>query len=266
MNNKNRWSNEDVQLLTKLKLENNSAKVIATHFPSRTYKAILAKLNDLELSSEIKWDYEKDPILIKLINENKSYKKISILLNYSTTTISRRCRQLGIETLFAKKIKLQKDLRKQELKKCFWCNAIKPIAQFKLSNTKKCEYGRACDDCYPTYLLKENKKQTFITRIRKKIHQAKKQMIKRNLTFAITENDVLEMWEKQNHKCYYTGLKMNHEYKHPNCFSIERLDSNLGYTKENCVLIMAWVNLFKKHMYYKDFITLCKQVAQTHSN
>jgi hypothetical protein len=45
---------------------------------------------------------------------------------------------------------------------------------------------------------------------------------------------------------------------------IDRLDNAEGYTKENCVPCCAEVNFAKGTMNQKDFINLCKEVAQQH--
>lgn len=61
--------------------------------------------------------------------------------------------------------------------------------------------------------------------------------------FDIDKQFLLELHEKQNGKCYYSGLplklKTNSEWK---C-SPERLDDNKGYTKDNVVLICLEFNV-----------------------
>lgn len=52
----------------------------------------------------------------------------------------------------------------------------------------------------------------------------------------ITLEDLLNIWDLQNGKCYYTGISMNfnsNEWR----VSIERLNDDYGYIKNNIVLI-----------------------------
>eukprot|EP01083_Nonionella_stella_P189036 698181_1 len=55
--------------------------------------------------------------------------------------------------------------------------------------------------------------------------------------FNLTMQDICDMLQKQQFRCYYSRIPMafrpNSDWK---C-SIERLNNRLGYTKDNCVLI-----------------------------
>lgn len=54
----------------------------------------------------------------------------------------------------------------------------------------------------------------------------------------IDEQYVLDLFEKQNHKCYWLGVDLvpSSEKKHPFQPSLDRLDRNRGYIKGNVVL------------------------------
>ncbi len=63
---------------------------------------------------------------------------------------------------------------------------------------------------------------------------------------TITIEDLKELWRIQNGKCYWLGIDMSLEdlfvsYS-PFAVSVERLDSNRGYHKDNIVLTTRFAN------------------------
>ena len=91
---------------------------------------------------------------------------------------------------------------------------------------------------------------------------------KRNLKIEITIEDIYNQWIKQDKKCYFTGLSIGFEdeksekgrYKHT--ASLDRLDSNKDYTKENICLVHKDINALKTNFSVESFIKYCKLVAQ----
>ena len=67
---------------------------------------------------------------------------------------------------------------------------------------------------------------------------------------------IVELWNKQNGKCYYTGLDMElkttlektETKTNKNIVSIDRKNSSLGYTKDNVVLCCWCVNNIKQDL------------------
>lgn len=68
---------------------------------------------------------------------------------------------------------------------------------------------------------------------------------KRGLTLTITSDFVQGLWEKQNGRCYWTGVPMikSGEIRHPLRVSIDRIDSTIGYDEDNVVLTCMLINL-----------------------
>ena len=104
----------------------------------------------------------------------------------------------------------------------------------------------------------------------KKINESKKDNVsfayilrnakKRFKNFDLDENYLLEIWEKQEHKCPYTGLELIiPTYSNKNTLditlraSLDRIDSNLGYIKGNVQFISTPINYMKNTM--TDFQT-----------
>jgi len=92
--------------------------------------------------------------------------------------------------------------------------------------------------------------------------------ITKDSTLTLEELD--DIFEKQNGLCYYTGDKLilaksaKFASKETN-ISLDRLDNNLGYTKENIVLCTKIANIAKNVSSKEDFIAMCKRVSSHHS-
>ena len=64
----------------------------------------------------------------------------------------------------------------------------------------------------------------------------------------------------QKGKCYFTGLDMTFNVNDLRGLSIDRLDSSIGYTVENTILVTCFINTAKNRMNENDFreeIRLC---------
>lgn len=63
---------------------------------------------------------------------------------------------------------------------------------------------------------------------------------------TITKNDIKDMWEKQNGRCFWTNCEMSLEdlfVSHsPFAPSVDRLDNKRGYHKDNVVLTLRFTN------------------------
>ncbi len=60
--------------------------------------------------------------------------------------------------------------------------------------------------------------------------------------------------------CFYTGQELTLKQHQANTISLERLDSSLGYTKENVVFCRADINVFKGSISVEKFLEICRSV------
>jgi hypothetical protein len=97
--------------------------------------------------------------------------------------------------------------------------------------------------------------------IRKRINSARANAWRRGIEFDIVTKDIHDLLELQENRCYYTGWKfvdtrgirfdgVSGKYG----FSIDRLDSTKGYTRDNIVLCLAVINSSKGHLSAEEFI------------
>jgi hypothetical protein len=94
------------------------------------------------------------------------------------------------------------------------------------------------------------------------LQNARKSAAKREQVFALTVDDVVKCWKQQAEICAYSGRQMTLEAGHLNTVSIERIDSAVGYTPENTILVCQAINRMKSDFSLDDFHALCADVAQ----
>jgi hypothetical protein len=165
---------------------------------------------------------------------------------------------------------------------CSKCSAEKPITEFNLKDTANGKFRRDCKICQRS----QKRKQYNATRedpisvakriIKKCKHREKERLakfIKRKkkldhlpgvtLTkrqFNLDVKWLMQQRDKQENKCYYigkdmiwsTGLIDKGKRINPLAVTIDRIDSNRGYVKNNCVLCCWWANCAKSVGTYEE--------------
>ena len=99
--------------------------------------------------------------------------------------------------------------------------------------------------------------KTVVTRIR---HDAKQ----RNIPFNLTLEFLWRLYIKQNKKCALTGIVIDFGTTgrdRNRTASLDRINSENGYTKGNVQWVHKDVNFSKQDMSQKEFITMCNKVA-----
>jgi len=81
--------------------------------------------------------------------------------------------------------------------------------------------------------------------------------IQRDLSFDITIEDIWNQYYKQEKVCAYTGINLVWGLD----ASIDRIDSNLGYTIDNIQIVHKAINMLKRDMPHEAFISWCTLVA-----
>ena len=86
---------------------------------------------------------------------------------------------------------------------------------------------------------------------------------KKQLDFTITIQDFLSQYQNQNGKCYYTGRLLTNLIDKIENFSlsIDRVNSDVGYVKNNIVLCGSIVNKMKLNLSTEQFISICSEIV-----
>jgi len=100
--------------------------------------------------------------------------------------------------------------------------------------------------------------------------EARKGAEKRNINFELTINDLKTLYEQQGGLCALSGIKMTFK---PGTrkrisrtkLSIDRMNNNKGYTKDNIQLITWHANLAKGTWSSKQLIDMCKNIVKKQS-
>lgn len=90
--------------------------------------------------------------------------------------------------------------------------------------------------------------------------------IKRKIDFNISIEDIWNQYEKQDRKCYFTGLNIHFEpvgkYKILQTASVDRLDNKKPYNKDNIVIVHKKINFMKYSLPESKFIEYCYLIAK----
>lgn len=143
---------------------------------------------------------------------------------------------------------LEINVKSKVIKFCKRCNK-QSIFRFV-----KSEDYYHCTTCSKNNCIKHRKSHWF------KYLAQKANARKRPYSEKITEEMLIKIFNYQEHKCALTGnpLDVDSKWWKP---SLDRIDSNLGYTKNN-IRIVSWiVNKCKWELTDKDFINMCVKIA-----
>ena len=149
------------------------------------------------------------------------------------------------------------------MKTCTSCKQQKEFKEFNRSKTSFDGYEYACKSCRNIQVnIWRKKEEKFIrnlySNMKKKtvsgVHKNASEEIKKKHTVYLTIEEFEDLWkqhkEKHGYKCLLTGVKMTHAPSRENRdinnnISADRLDPNIGYTKENIIFVSANVNIRK---------------------
>lgn len=149
------------------------------------------------------------------------------------------------------------------MKRCSSCkNEFELSNFFKHSQTSDGHHSW-CKKCCKTGNAKSRNKLNSTIEGKAKVFllNAKKSAIKRNNEFELEILDIVDMWNQQLNICPYSGIIMTLESGKFNTVSIERIDSKIGYTKDNTILVCSAINRMKSDFEFNEFYNLCKSVT-----
>jgi len=84
----------------------------------------------------------------------------------------------------------------------------------------------------------------------------------RSLSWDLEIEDIIAMWNAQNGCCALSGIRME---KNPKTWSLDRIDNDKGYEKDNVHLVLKKLNMMRGKYSVTEFIELAKAVARHNS-
>lgn len=153
-------------------------------------------------------------------------------------------------------------------KTCKICGETKSIDDFY-----KSQRGSKCKNCFlqVTREYKKNKRKNLDFKKSEGIKQKERRVrlwqntlihdSKRGKEHTLTVNDINEMYKNQKGLCYWFKIPLipSNNSKHPQQPSLDRLDRNKGYTKDNVVLTCYSANIGRNENNletWKNFLNL----------
>lgn len=158
------------------------------------------------------------------------------------STIYNNCKKYRIPTRF----ELQEKLYANGKRMCSSCGKIKFVSEFNKCRLK-------CKTCKSQIYKSLKLSDDIYTIFGHKFKLLRSNAKKRKILFDLSVNDLIDLWEKQNGICFYTGIKM--EFFDPKkrlTVSIDRMDSNKYYTKDNIVMCCTIVNIIKHDLEHNE--------------
>ncbi len=91
------------------------------------------------------------------------------------------------------------------------------------------------------------------------------------LEFDLDADFITELWNNQLGRCYYSGREMKWVSSGTggstkSTFSVDRVDPNGGYTRDNVVLCLNHVNSMKSNLSRTEFLQLVSEISQKRSD
>ncbi len=151
---------------------------------------------------------------------------------------------------------------------CDWCGKEFYRIKKKVNESKKKGKKIYCCRKCQNDGNKESQSDEY-TMFRTMFHSAKDHARRKNKQIDITLDDIKSLWEKQGGKCNLSGDelvfgKTVYDKKHGgNTASLDRINNDNGYLKDNIQIIHKLVNHLKSNMSQNVFIEWCEKIAAT---
>jgi hypothetical protein len=164
-------------------------------------------------------------------------------------------------------------------KKCYKCAEWKDLSFFNKSYKLPGGVSKICRECYnkEDSVIKCQKSRSMRFKhaiengdvefyIKRRIGTVKSRAIKNNINFNLDVDYLIDLWNKQNGKCFYSGIPMNNSMKQDGFQSwdgpsLDRIEPENGYVKGNVVWCIFGINSFKGSLGLKSFEDMVRSIA-----
>jgi hypothetical protein len=189
------------------------------------------------------------------------------------------CKDCSVKKTALNRIKVSED----GFKLCKKCNESKPASTDYFLKDKKGYYYPYCRECKKEYLseryvpssrlklsgeelIERNTARINISRVNKwakhLVNSSRHNAKRYEKEFDIDEEYILELYEKQNQKCYWYGVLLEPSIvnRFPSKPSLDRLDPHKGYIKGNVVISCMAANIGRNSCDAMIFENFCKNL------
>lgn len=163
------------------------------------------------------------------------------------------------------------------------CNVCDKEIEYKLSHFKQIQYHTCSAKCRSVlmrtvYRGENNPKAVKLTKedrwFSEKCQDYKRRALLKKIEFDLDFNFLKELFYNQAGFCYYSSIPMvmysdvNRKISAAsyNVASLDRIDSDKGYTKDNVVWCLNSINMFKAHHKLEDIKNVMKGIVMTETS
>ena len=104
------------------------------------------------------------------------------------------------------------------------------------------------------------------------IQNARNRAKKKNISFELTKEYIMDLFERQDGRCFYSDIELNIVKKNkdrthdPFKMSLDCVVPELGYVEGNVVWCAYCVNALKLKMSQEDMTNVCRQIVKKADN
>ena len=187
--------------------------------------------------------------MIELYKQGKSNREIARILNTTHSTVGKYLEVTGyVSNTYKNLIELDKG----KVFVCVRCNVEKQSVDFlygKKGTSKEYRYS-VCKKCRQEQAQlnasKDAEQAMHYKYIRLKGHCKRS-----NIPFNLTSKYLIDLWNKQQGKCFYTDIDLEFELRQGtkgNTVSVDKIIPEKGYVKGNVVLCANRINTIKHNV------------------
>ncbi len=147
-------------------------------------------------------------------------------------------------------------ITKEKQKAYYRLNAEKIKLRNKNRSSEISAYEKEYRKCNADKIQKTHGK--YLESIKGRMVHWKSGAKRRGLEWSVT----LEELESIQLICHYTGVPLTKQRHSYYTVSLDRLDSEKGYTKDNVVFCCEFINRMKQELSYDQFIRACAKIGQ----
>ena len=208
-----------------------------------------------------KWTLAEIEVIRNFYSEWGTKKCLSLLPGRTKVQIQSKARRLGIFTSSYSRFKEEAKNKKKCAQGantiiCFHCQKELPIKDFNdRGGKRKGQKKTVCKECESKRLqILRKEPRRFISNILSSV-KSRQEDTKLTLDF------LYELYLNQNKKCALTGIELTTitgKGRVQTNMSLDRIDSNLGYTEENVRWLCLWANTAKNDLPDEEFLKMCE--------
>ena len=140
---------------------------------------------------------------------------------------------------------------------CSRCRVMQPVSAFNKHNGFNYGIEVECKTCRANRMAIRYRANRYGLLLK----TVKTRAARNNLQFDLKAADLQEIFDRQGGRCVYSGIPFG-DVSYETGLSIDRIDSSLGYTRDNIALACFWVNVMKSNCPVTEFVARLRLLVE----